>query len=135
MQAFLAQVTAANITTPTPATATTTTPSATATAAEQAGEQECTFPFEACSARHKDERDRLAQRLDRKTGKWTANHPRWRLLKAIDGFRGYTRLNREDVKKWREVYGHLPQGQRDVSLSVLCFLISLTSGGGVRGKG
>lgn len=126
MQALLAQVTATNITTtPTPTASTST--SIPIPAPEQKGEPECTFPFEACSARHKEERDRLAQRLDRKTGKWTANHPRWRLLKAIDGFQSYTRLNREDVKKWREVYGHLPQGQRDVSFSV--FFLSLLSRG------
>ncbi|KAH7033567.1 N2227-like protein-domain-containing protein [Microdochium trichocladiopsis] len=72
----------------------------------------CTFPFESCSSRHKEEKDRLLQRLDRNHGRWNANHPRWRLLKTIDGFKSYARLNKAEVRRWREMYGHVPQVQK-----------------------
>ncbi|KXJ93431.1 N2227-like protein-domain-containing protein [Microdochium bolleyi] len=77
-------------------------------------EPACVFPFEQCSPRHRDEKNRLMQRLDRKDGTWNTNHPRWRLLKAIDGFASYGRLGRAEVKRWRDMYAHVPQEQKAV---------------------
>ncbi|KAJ1329796.1 carnosine N-methyltransferase [Microdochium nivale] len=74
----------------------------------------CVFPFEQCSPRHGGEKERLLLRLSRKQGTWDANHPRWRLLKTLDGFASYGRVNRAEVKRWRDMYAHVPQGQKAI---------------------
>ncbi|KAK8121357.1 hypothetical protein PG999_005477 [Apiospora kogelbergensis] len=51
-------------------------------------------------------------RLARDQGTWNANHPRWRLLKAIDGFRSYRDANKAEVDRWREAYRHVGKDQK-----------------------
>ncbi|KAK8045552.1 hypothetical protein PG993_005576 [Apiospora rasikravindrae] len=72
----------------------------------------CQGPVEECSVRHRDEKERLLERIARDRGTWNENHPRWRLLKAIDGFRSYRDANKAEVDRWREAYRHVGKGQK-----------------------
>ncbi|KAL4935388.1 hypothetical protein BDV06DRAFT_217469 [Aspergillus oleicola] len=56
----------------------------------------------------------LQNRLSRNTGKWNASHPRHRLLMALYGFTRYKVLNLAEVKKWRDLYKHLPKSQKSI---------------------
>ena len=75
----------------------------------------CNGSAEECSSRHKTEKEKLMGRLARDQGTWNANHPRWRLLKAIDGFRSYRDANKAEVDRWREAYRHVGKDQKKVS--------------------
>ncbi|KAK6840329.1 hypothetical protein PG995_016083 [Apiospora arundinis] len=72
----------------------------------------CEGPTEECSSRHRDEKEKLMRRIARDQGTWNANHPRWRLLKAIDGFRSYRDANKAEVDRWREAYRHVGKDQK-----------------------
>ncbi|KAK7942463.1 carnosine N-methyltransferase [Apiospora aurea] len=72
----------------------------------------CEGPVEGCSLRHKEEKERLLARIDPNRGAWNENHPRWRLLKAIDGFRSYRDANKAEVDRWRDAYRHVGKGQK-----------------------
>ncbi|KAK8068786.1 hypothetical protein PG994_005402 [Apiospora phragmitis] len=72
----------------------------------------CEGPTERCSSRHKDEKERLLDRIARDRGTWNENHPRWRLLKAIDGFRSYRQANKAEVDRWRDAYRHVSKSQK-----------------------
>ncbi|KAK8084465.1 hypothetical protein PG997_005736 [Apiospora hydei] len=72
----------------------------------------CEGPVEGCSLRHKEEKERLLERIDQNRGAWNENHPRWRLLKAIDGFRSYRDANKAEVDRWRDAYRHVGKGQK-----------------------
>lgn len=54
------------------------------------------------------------RRIAKSTGTWSVNHPRWRLLKAIDGFRSYRQTNKAEVTRWRDMYGHVSKAQKKV---------------------
>ncbi|CEN61309.1 hypothetical protein ASPCAL07965 [Aspergillus calidoustus] len=62
--------------------------------------------------RQLDEFVRLQGRLQRSTGTWNANHPRYRLLMALYGFSRYKEKNLVEVKRWRDLYKHVPQKQK-----------------------
>jgi carnosine N-methyltransferase len=64
--------------------------------------------------RQLDEFVRLQGRLQRSTGTWNANHPRYRLLMALYGFSRYKEKNLAEVKRWRDLYKHVPQKQKTV---------------------
>ncbi|BCS21481.1 uncharacterized protein APUU_21913A [Aspergillus puulaauensis] len=64
------------------------------------------------NARQEEEYTRLQNRLQRSTGTWNANHPRHRLLMALYGFTRYKERNLAEVKRWRDMYKHVPKNQQ-----------------------
>ncbi|KAL4913018.1 N2227-like protein-domain-containing protein [Aspergillus aurantiobrunneus] len=62
--------------------------------------------------RQEEETLRLQHRLQRSTGTWNASHPRHRLLMALYGFTRYKERNLAEVKRWRDLYKHVPKGQK-----------------------
>jgi carnosine N-methyltransferase len=61
----------------------------------------------------------LQGRLQRSTGTWNGNHPRHRLLMALYGFSRYKEKNLAEVKRWRDLYKHVPQKQKTVCIDFL----------------
>lgn len=66
------------------------------------------------SARHRQEKEELMQRLERGRGKWDTSHPRHRLLDALHGFRKYFDRNAEDVNRWKRLYKGVSRDQKKV---------------------
>lgn len=64
--------------------------------------------------RHEEEYARLMQRLDRSNGKWDTSHPRYRLLNALYSYAKYKGRSLAEVKRWRDLYQHVPKRQRSV---------------------
>ncbi|KAL3459012.1 N2227-like protein-domain-containing protein [Aspergillus heterothallicus] len=62
--------------------------------------------------RQTEEYSRLQNRLQRSTGTWNTNHPRQRLLTALWGFSRYKDRNLAEVKRWRDLYKHVPKSQK-----------------------
>jgi hypothetical protein len=67
------------------------------------------------SARHRQERAHLLKRLDRKHGKWTSSHPRYRLLEALYGFSKYRDTNMAELNRVRGLYKNVSKSQKKVS--------------------
>ncbi|KAL4738231.1 N2227-like protein-domain-containing protein [Aspergillus similis] len=64
--------------------------------------------------RQKREYVRLQSRLSRTSGTWGPSHPRHRLLMALYGFTRYKERNLAEVKRWRDLYKHVPKGQKQL---------------------
>ncbi|KAL4947082.1 N2227-like protein-domain-containing protein [Aspergillus filifer] len=69
----------------------------------------------------------LQTRLSRATGKWNASHPRHRLLMALYGFTRYKQLNLAEVKKWRDMYKHVPKTQKNIVERVIGYTKKLNA--------
>ncbi|KAL2869475.1 N2227-like protein-domain-containing protein [Aspergillus lucknowensis] len=65
------------------------------------------------STRQAEEYSRLQDRLAR-SASWNVNHPRHRLLTALHGFSRYKERNLAEVKRWRNLYKHVPKAQKTV---------------------
>ena len=61
-----------------------------------------------------DERHRLLQRLDQKSGKWDQNHPRWRLFEALRGFDNYREIAGAEISRFEDLYKYVPQKHKQV---------------------
>ncbi|KAL4901117.1 hypothetical protein BDW74DRAFT_187968 [Aspergillus multicolor] len=64
------------------------------------------------NTRQEEEYTNLQDRLNRNTRKWTPSHPRHRLLTALYAFTRYKERNLSEVKRWRDLYQHVPKEQR-----------------------
>jgi hypothetical protein len=67
------------------------------------------------SPRQRQEKAHLMKRMDRKSGKWTSTHPRYRLLDALYSFSRYRERNLAELKRWRDMYSNVRSKQRQVS--------------------
>ncbi|EUC42052.1 hypothetical protein COCMIDRAFT_39858 [Bipolaris oryzae ATCC 44560] len=56
------------------------------------------------TARHRHEKAHLMKRMDRKSGKWTMNHPRYRLLEALWAYTRYRERHMAELDRWRTLY-------------------------------
>ncbi|KAH7397466.1 N2227-like protein-domain-containing protein [Pyrenochaeta sp. MPI-SDFR-AT-0127] len=64
------------------------------------------------SARHRQEKAHLMKRMDRKSGKWSTVHPRYRLLEALYGFTKYRERNMAELDRWRNLYKNMGKKQK-----------------------
>ncbi|KAM4062697.1 hypothetical protein HRG_007521 [Hirsutella rhossiliensis] len=62
--------------------------------------------------RHGEERSRLLGTLDKRNGKWTANHARHRLLDALHGFTRYRERQAAELKRLRGLYKNVSKAQK-----------------------
>ncbi|KYK56566.1 hypothetical protein DCS_03566 [Drechmeria coniospora] len=62
--------------------------------------------------RHEEERTRLLKSFDRRSGKWTTNHPRHRLLDALHGFLRYRTRQAGELTRLRNLYKGVSKSQR-----------------------
>jgi hypothetical protein len=67
------------------------------------------------SPRQRQEKAHLMKRMDRKSGKWTSTHPRYRLLETLYSFSRYRERNLAELKRWRDMYSNVKSKQRQVS--------------------
>jgi hypothetical protein len=67
------------------------------------------------SPRQRQEKAHLMKRMDRKSGKWTSTHPRYRLLEALYSFSRYRERNLVELKRWRDMYSNVKSKQKQVS--------------------
>ncbi|KAF9640901.1 hypothetical protein BFW01_g12707 [Lasiodiplodia theobromae] len=58
------------------------------------------------------EETRLEKALQKSNGKWSPDHPRYRLLNALKGYLLYKPRAIADVDKWRKAYKKIPRKQR-----------------------
>ncbi len=72
---------------------------------------------EPVTLRHLKEKERLLGRLAKSHGSYDINHPRFRLLKALWGFSKYREFSRSEVKRWRDMYKHVSNQQKAVSIA------------------
>jgi hypothetical protein len=63
------------------------------------------------SARHRHEKAHLKKRMDRKSGKWTTNHPRYRLLEALWSYTRYRERHTAELDRWRSLYKSVDKKQ------------------------
>ncbi|EUC30501.1 hypothetical protein COCCADRAFT_103718 [Bipolaris zeicola 26-R-13] len=56
------------------------------------------------TARHRHEKAHLMKRMDRKSGKWTTNHARYRLLEALWAYTRYRERHMAELDRWRTLY-------------------------------
>ncbi|KAL3478285.1 N2227-like protein-domain-containing protein [Aspergillus californicus] len=70
-------------------------------------------------SRQEEEFARLQHRLQRSTSTWNVNHPRHRLLTALHGFTRYKERNLAEVKRWRDLYKHVPTAQKQIVEKVI----------------
>jgi hypothetical protein len=78
------------------------------------------------SARHRQEKAHLMKRMDRKNGKWTSIHPRYRLLEALFSYSKYRDSNMAELDRWRGLYKNVGKQQKKVSQSNLSRVELLT---------
>jgi hypothetical protein len=71
------------------------------------------------SARHRQEKAHLMKRMDRKNGKWTSTHPRYRLLEALFSYSKYRDSNMAELDRWRGLYKNVGKQQKKASQSSL----------------
>jgi hypothetical protein len=69
------------------------------------------------SPRQRQEKAHLMKRMNRKSGKWTPTHPRYRLLETLYSFSRYRERNLAELERWRDMYGNVKSKQRQVSNS------------------
>lgn len=69
------------------------------------------------SPRHRQEKAHLMKRMDSKHGKWSATHPRYRLLEALFGFTKYRERNMAELERWRNLYKNVGKKQKKVRCS------------------
>ncbi|RYP82279.1 hypothetical protein DL770_005617 [Monosporascus sp. CRB-9-2] len=67
---------------------------------------------EPSTLRHREEKERLLGRLDKKSGNWNLHHPRWRLLKTLWGFSKYRDFSYAEVNRWRDMYKKVTKQQK-----------------------
>ncbi|KAL4814375.1 N2227-like protein-domain-containing protein [Aspergillus spinulosporus] len=77
--------------------------------------------------REKKEYKRLQSRLDRTSGTWGPSHPRHRLLMALYGFTRYKERNLAEVKRWRDLYKHVPKEQKQLVERVIGYTRKLNT--------
>lgn len=63
------------------------------------------------SPRHRQEKAHLMKRMDRKSGKWTTNHPRYRLLEALWAYTRYRERQIAELDRWRSLYKSVSKKQ------------------------
>lgn len=63
------------------------------------------------------EETRLEKALQKSNGKWSPDHPRYRLLNALKGYLLYKPRAIADVNKWRKSYKKIPRKERAVSIT------------------
>lgn len=63
------------------------------------------------SPRHRQEKAHLMKRMDRKSGKWTTNHPRYRLLEALWAYTRYRERQMAELDRWRSLYKSVSKKQ------------------------
>lgn len=63
------------------------------------------------TARHRHEKAHLMKRMDRKSGKWTTNHPRYRLLEALWAYTRYRERHMAELDRWRTLYKSVSKKQ------------------------
>lgn len=63
------------------------------------------------AARHRHEKAHLMKRMDRKSGKWTTNHPRYRLLEALWAYTRYRERHMAELDRWRTLYKSVSKKQ------------------------
>ncbi|KAH7381214.1 N2227-like protein-domain-containing protein [Phaeosphaeria sp. MPI-PUGE-AT-0046c] len=71
------------------------------------------------SARHRQERAHLVKRMDRKHGKWTSSHPRYRLLESLYGYSKYRDTNMAELDRVRGLYKNVGKAQKKTLESVV----------------
>jgi hypothetical protein len=69
--------------------------------------------------RQRQEKAHLMKRMDRKNGKWTSSHPRYRLLEVLYSFSRYRERNLAELKRWKDMYSNVKSKQKQVSLETL----------------
>lgn len=67
--------------------------------------------------RHRQEKAHLLKRTDRKHGKWTSSHPRYRLLEALYGYSKYRDTNMAELNRIRGLYKNVSKSQKKVSIN------------------
>lgn len=70
------------------------------------------------SPRHRQEKVHLMKRMDRKSGKWTTNHPRYRLLEALWAYTRYGECQMAELDRWRSLYKNTSKTQRKVRIGL-----------------
>lgn len=65
-------------------------------------------------ARHRQEKAHLLKRMDRKHGKWSSSHPRYRLLEALYGYSKYRDTNMAELDRVRGLYKNVSKAQKKV---------------------
>jgi hypothetical protein len=65
--------------------------------------------------RQRQEKAHMMKRMDRKSGKWTSAHPRYRLLEALYSFSRYRERNLAELKRWKDMYSNVKSKQKQVS--------------------
>jgi hypothetical protein len=65
--------------------------------------------------RHRQEKERLMKRMDRKQGNWGTSHPRYRLMEALLGFSKYRVRSEAELDRWRDLYKNVRKKQKRVS--------------------
>jgi hypothetical protein len=58
---------------------------------------------------------RMLHELQRGSGKWNSNHPRWRLMTSMKAYLHYGEDRTAELDVWRKRYKKLPRSQRSVS--------------------
>ena len=58
---------------------------------------------------------RMLHDLQRGSGKWNSNHPRWRLMNSMKAYSRYGEERTAELDVWRKRYKKLPRSQRSVS--------------------
>ncbi|KAL6232409.1 hypothetical protein BDW75DRAFT_247193 [Aspergillus navahoensis] len=79
------------------------------------------------NTRQEIESTRLQSRLTRTAGTWSPSHPRHRLLMALYGFTRYKERNLAEVKRWRDMYKHVPKGQKQLAERVIGYTRKLNT--------
>ncbi|CBF84632.1 uncharacterized protein ANIA_11151 [Aspergillus nidulans FGSC A4] len=79
------------------------------------------------NTRQNTEYVRLQSRLDRTSGTWGASHPRHRLLMALYGFSRYKERSSAEVKRWRDLYKHVPKSQKQLVERVIGYTRKLNT--------
>ena len=69
--------------------------------------------------RHRQEKERLLQRLDKKHGTWNEHHARHRLLEALRGFSAYAETQQAELNRLKGLYNHVSKKQKRVRSSTL----------------
>ncbi|RYP51010.1 hypothetical protein DL768_003594 [Monosporascus sp. mg162] len=69
---------------------------------------------EPSTLRHREEKERLLERLGKKNGNWNLHHPRWRLLKTLWGFSKYRDFSYAEVNRWRDMYKKVTKQQKAI---------------------
>jgi len=64
--------------------------------------------------RFQEDASRMFHDLQRTSGKWNSNHPRWRLMNSMKAYLRYGEDRTADLDTWRKRYKKLSRSQRSV---------------------